>query len=102
MTIYHLPIQEQRLLEYLKEQGPSSCKEIRNRVSIEHPSTIVSRIRSVYGPDCIKGQWMDDRNQYGEKVRFMMYSLTAEGRNKIWPEKKPFPAWITQYENKQI
>lgn len=91
MTIYNLPIQCQRLLEYLKEQGPSSCKEIRNRVSIEHPSTIVSRIRSVYGPDCIKGQWREGRNRFGEKTRFMMYSLTTEGRKTIWPTRKPWP-----------
>lgn len=93
-SIYHLPIQEQRLLDYLKQHGASSCKEIRNQIAIEHPSTIVSRIRANFGESCIKGQWRDGKNRYGEPIRFMMYSLSKEGHQKIFPVKKPFPGWI--------
>lgn len=94
MTIYDLSLQAQRLLEHLRQHGTSSTKELENNCAIRHPDTIVSRIRKAFGPEVIKGQWRNGRNKFGEPTRFMMYSLTKEGREKIFPVKKPFPAWI--------
>jgi hypothetical protein len=79
MTIHDLPTQYGRLLNHLRDHGPASTKEIENNCAIMHPSTIVSRIRAIYGDDTITGQWRTGRNSFGEKTRFMMYTLTKEG-----------------------
>ena len=94
MNPHNLPIQEQRVLEYLRQHSPASGKEIRNQLGIEHPTTIISRLRAVYGEEAIHGRLTQGRNLFGEKTHFMMYSLTKEGREKIFPVKKPFPGWI--------
>lgn len=94
MTIHDLPLQYARLLNHLRDHGPASTKEIENTCAIMHPSTIVSRIRAIYGNDTITGQWRTGRNKFGEKTKFMVYTLTKEGRARVWPIRKTFPAWI--------
>lgn len=100
MNPHNLPIQEQRVLEYLRQHSPASGREIRNQLGIEHPTTIISRLRAVYGEDAIHGRLTQGRNRFGEKTHFMMYSLTKEGKERVWPVRLPWPNGITTIQNK--
>lgn len=83
--------QMKRLIDYLVIEKQASTNELRNQLGIAHPDTIVSRIRAVYGRDCITGHWMYGKNKFGEDVRFMMYRISDKLKAELTKVKPEFP-----------
>lgn len=65
--------QEQRLVEYLHKVKTASVRDIMLDVGIGSPTkAICNLMRSGYD---IRRKWVSGKNRFGEKVRWMEYSL---------------------------
>lgn len=93
---------QQSLLNHLHTHGRISLLGAVKTLGITNPSAVVSQIRKQYGRGVIETKHVSVLNNSGTAwINLPEYELTTEGRNKIWPVKKTWPQWITQYENKR-
>lgn len=87
--------QTARLLEYLRKHERISLIGCIRSLGITNPSAIVSEIRKKYGKEVIKTGSVWVQSNRGEWFKMPEYTITKQGREKIWPVKKTWPEWLS-------
>lgn len=90
--------QSARLLEYLRKHDRISALGAIKSLGITDLRKAICELRKIYGFNSFKTGSVWVQSNRGEWFRMPEYTLTKQGREKIWPVKKPFPAWITEYK----
>lgn len=88
--------QQKGIIELLKFYPWITGVKITGLTGYAHPITVISRIRAKQGAGSIIQRPHVDKE--GKVCNYNEYNLSEEFKAKMFPVKKPFPVWITQYK----
>lgn len=89
-----------QLIDHLKINGSITLIDAIALLGITDLHKVVSKARKRYGFDIIRTATHRYKTLDGKWTNQPEYHLTEKGYAKL--TKKPFPAWITTIQNKQI
>lgn len=87
-----------RFKNALRDHGKVSLIDSLIVLGIANPADIVSDLRNKYGYDCIDTGHEIVKTLQGRPFKCRVYHLSASGREKMFPVRKTWPEWITQYK----